>query len=955
MMTPERFRQVAELYHAACEGTADERAALLAQADPELRREVESLLLEPAGGEFLERPAIRNAPHLLRDSSLTGLASGACLGPYRIESKLGEGGMGEVFRAIDTRLGRAVAIKIMRDQFRARFEREARAISSLNHPNICTLYDIGPNYLVMELVDGETVAARLKSGPLPAKTALLFGSQILSALSEAHGKGIVHRDLKPGNIMIAKSRIRVLDFGLAKSGRHETVTGSNTVMGTPAYMAPEQREGKPADARADIYSFGCVLYEMLTGKRAGAQRRRLPSRKLERIVSRCLEEDPASRWQSTTELQRELAAATAVGSRRKLIVAAALGLLALFTAGYVSLQRAPKLTAKDTIVLADFENKTGDPVFDQTLRQGLAAQLEQSPFLRLLPDEGIKQALHFMNRPTETPLSPEVAREICERVGSTGVLEGSIASLGRQYVLWLRARNCETGDVLAQEQAQAGRKEEVLNALGRIAVQIRTRLGESLASVQEHSTPLEQATTSSLEALKAYSAGRRARYSNGGPAAIPHLQRAIAIDPQFAIAYGDLSWVYWDMGQTDLSAECTRKAYELRVRVSDRERLLILFLYDRQVTGNLPRELQTLESWVQTYPRDWLPFSVLAGWGTLGTGQYERGIQAAQEALRLNPDSSFSYIGGFHNFLLDRFAEAEDGFRRMAERKLEIPEVLVLRYYVAFFKADQAGMEREIARARGEHVEDWMSHNQAMVLARSGRMRQARTMWERAVAMALQDGKSESAALYEVAEAVCEANFGNAAAAQERARAALELAKGRDVENGAAFALALSGDSAESQRLAADLERRFPEDTPVQFEYLPTLRAFSALDHRAPLDAVERLQRALPYDFALPGTGFAGHFGGLYPAYVRGKAYLEAQQGREAAAEFQKVLDHRGIVFADPVGALAHLQMGRAYAVLGDMAKAKKAYQDFLTLWKDADADIPVLKQAKTEYAKLYL
>ena len=954
-MTPEHFQQIEELYHAARERTAEERAALLEQTDPELRREIESLLAAHANGEFLDRPAIQNAAELLNDSSLTALAVGACLGPYRIQGKLGEGGMGEVFRAVDTRLDRAVAIKIMRQQFSARFEREARAIAALNHSNICTLFDVGPNYLVMELVEGETVATLLKSGPFPVKTVLLYASQILAALAEAHGKGIIHRDLKPANIMIAKSGVKVLDFGLAKSGTNETVTASCMVMGTPAYMAPEQREGKPADARTDIYSFGCVIYEMLTGARVGSRRRRLPSRKLETIVNRCLEEDPAQRWQSAAGLERELAAVTTVGGLRKVVVAAAAFCLLVLFAAYLYLHRPPKLTAKDTIVLAEFENKTGDPVFDQTLRQGLAVQLQQSPFFRLVSDESIKQALHLMNRSAEMALTPEVAREICERTGSAAVLEGSIARLGSQYVLWLRARNCRTGDVLAeeQEQAQATRKEEVLNALSRIAIQIRTRLGESLATIQEHSTPLEQATTSSLEALKAYSAGRSALFAHGGPAAIPHFQRAIAIDPQFAMAYGDLSITYWNMGQTDLSAEYTRKAYELRDRVSDRERRWILFLYDRQVTGNLPRELQNLESWVQMYPRDWMPFAVLAGWGTQGTGQYERGIQAAQEALRLNPDNPFSYVAALHYFFLDRFPEAADGLQRAAQHKLELPEYLVTRYYLAFFKGDQAAMEREIARARGEHAEDWMSHNQAMVLARSGRMRQARTMWEHAVAMTQQAGLLESAAKFESAEAVCEAHFGNTAAAKVRARAALQLTKDRDVEYAAAFALALSGDSSESQRLAGDLEKRFPEDTPVQFEYLPTLRALSALAHRAPLDAIERLQRALPYDFALPGTAFFAKFGGLYPAYVRGQAYLEARQGREAAAEFQKVLDHRGIVYADPIGALAHLQMGRAYIVSGDMANAKKAYEDFLTLWKDADADIPILKQARAEYAKL--
>jgi len=954
-MSPDRFRRIAELYNAAREATPNERAALLAQTDPETRREVESLLSESSGAEFLDRPAMRNAPELLADATLTLLPSGACLGPYRIESKLGEGGMGEVFRAVDTRLGRAVAIKTAHAQFSARFEREARAISALNHPNICTLYDVGPNYLVLELVEGETLAGCLKKGPLSIQTVLLYASQIAAALSEAHGKGIIHRDLKPGNIMIAKSGIKVLDFGLARSGRDETVTASHMIVGTPAYMAPEQREGKPADARADIYAFGCVLYEMLTGARVGPHQKRIRPRRLERIVNKCLEEEPAQRWQSTGELQQTLAPIHPVRGATRMALAAAAILISIAAAVYSYLHRAPKLTAKDTIVLAEFENKTADPVFDQTLSQGLAVELAQSPFLTLLPDEGIKQALRLMNRPIDTRLTPEIAREVCERTASTAVLEGSITGVGSQYILWLRARNCRSGDALAQEQAQAGKKEEVLSALSRIAIQIRTKLGESRATIQEHSTPLDSATTQSLEALKAYSAGVIAYYAYGNAASIPHFQRAIALDPQFAMAHARLGFYSWNMGQTDLGAEEVRKAYELRDRVSNQERFYILFLYDRQVTGNLQRELQTLETWAQTYPRDYLAPGLIAGWATRGTGQYERGIQAAEESIRLNPDAAPPYSSlAHHNLYLDRFSATADALQRAAERKMESPEFLFTRYDLAFINGDQAGMEREIARARGNlEADDRITNNQALVLARSGKMQQARTIWERAIASALQAKWPARAAIFESAEAVCEAHFGNTARAKERARAALDRAKDRDVEYAAAIALALSADSAGSQRLVADLEKRFPEDTSVQFEYLPILHALSALAHRAPLDAVERLQRALPYDFALPGTAFVGKFGGGYPAYVRGQAYLEAGRGQEAAAEFQKILNHRGVVLADPIGALAHLQLGRALERAGDHAKARAAYQDFLTLWKDADSDILVLKQASAEYAKL--
>lgn len=613
----------------------------------------------------------------------------------------------------------------------------------------------------------------------------------------------------------------------------------------------------------------------------------------------------------------------------------------------------PKLTEKDTIVLADFDNKTGDAVFDQTLRQGLGVQLEQSPFLRLVSDQNIQQALHLMNRPTETPLTPDVAREVCERTGGSAVLEGSIAGLGSQYVLWLRATSCRGGDVLAEEQALAGKKEEVLSALSRIATQIRTRLGESLAVIQEHSTPLERATTSSLEALKAYSAAKVAQYAHGGQAAISHLQQAIAIDPQFAMAHADLGFLSWNQGETDLGAEQVRLAYKLRDRVSDRERRYILMLYDRVVTGNLQKELQTLEAWAQTYPRDTAAVGILGGWVAMGTGQYERGIQAGKDTIQLDPNMPYGYTSAAHYTSLDRFTEAEDLLRKAAQRNLEIPGMLVQRYYLAFMKGDQPGMAREIARAPSEHAEDWMAHHQALVLARSGQMRQARVMWDRATALANQAGRHEDAAIYTAAEAVCEARFGSYGQARTRARSALDLAKGRDVEYSAAFALALSGELSESQKLAADLAKRFPEDTPVQFEYLPTLHALFAIHNHAPSDAIERLETSRPYDLAMPGTSFFAKFGGLYPAYVRGEAYLAAGRGQEAAAEFQKVLGHRGIVLADPVGVLAHLQLGRVFALSGDKARAKAAYETFFSLWKDADPAIPILTSAKAEYGRL--
>jgi eukaryotic-like serine/threonine-protein kinase len=939
-MSSERFRQIEALYHAAREATPDERATLLAQADTELRYEVELLLSTRDGGEFLDRPAVQHASDHLGET--VAFTAGARLGPYRIENKLGAGGMGDVFRAVDTRLGRAVAIKITQERFSARFEREARAIASLNHPNVCTLYDVGPNYLVMELVEGETLAARLKSGALPVSTALQYASQIAAALAEAHAKGIVHRDLKPGNIMIANTGVKVLDFGLASLQGDQTLTGEGMVMGTPAYMAPEQREAKPADARTDIFAFGCVLYEMLTGERAAHPRTRIRSRTLDTIVSRCLEADPGHRWQSAADVQQALGSVRN-GPRGS-------------TAGAKASPRSVAKPARTTrIVLGEFENKTGDPVFDGILREGLSVQLQQSSFLTLVSDQQVQQVLRFMNKPPETRLTRDVAQEICERTDGTAVLEGSIGSMGSQYILSLNARHCRSGDILGQEQAQAASKEDVLTVLTAIAVRIRARLGESLSNIREHSTPLEKATTSSLEALKAYSASRAAVFARGFAAGIPHLQRAIAIDPEFAMAHADLGFFCWNMGQTDLGAKYVAKAYELRDRVSERERLFILFLYDRQVTGNLHKELETLESWAQTYPADFMPWSVLGGWGTQGTGQYQRGIDATEVALRINPDLTPAY-GSLvaHNLGLGRFAEAAAALQRAAERKLQNPLFLVSRYYLAFLEGDEAGMKREVERAHGNlEAEDWMSHNQALVLARAGQMRNARVLWRHTIERTQQTGHLERAAIYQAAQAVCEALLGNRDLAKDSAGAAVALGQGRDVVYAAAFALALAGEFSESKRMAEDLASRFPEDTPVQFEYLPTLRALFALEEKAPSDAVDRLQAALPYDLAMPGTAFFAKFGGLYPAYVRGLAYLEAGRGWEAAAEFQKVLDHRGIVLADPIGALAHLQLGRALALLGESDRATRAYQDFLAVWKHADPDIPLLKQARAEYGKL--
>jgi DNA-binding winged helix-turn-helix (wHTH) protein/tetratricopeptide (TPR) repeat protein len=638
------------------------------------------------------------------------------------------------------------------------------------------------------------------------------------------------------------------------------------------------------------------------------------------------------------------------------IAAGVVAVLIVAVGAWRLLQAAPAvLTSKDTIVLADFANSTGDPVFDGTLRQGLAVQLEQSPFLSLIPEQRIWRTLGLMGRPADAPLTGETAREVCERTGAAALVEGSIATLGNQYVLGLRARHCRTGEVLDEEQGQAARKEGVLNALSLMASRLRGRVGESLTTVEKYSTPLAEATTSSLEALKAYSTGWEVHAARGASASLPMFLRATELDPQFAMADASLGRIYADLDQSDLASASIERAWQLRDRASEAEKFFLSANYQSLVTGNLEAAQQTCEAWAQAYPREVRPHLILAGMVHKTPGRYEKALAEAQRAIELDPDFAMGYYSlGVNNVYLGRVDEAETALRAAVARGLDIDEFIMLAYDIAFLRGDAADREHEVARARARPGgENWMSAREAFVAAYSGHLKSARDISRRAVAQAQQAGQPERAALWEAGAAVREALFGNRTSASEGALSALRLSHDREVEYGAALALTLSRNPSRAQILVEDLQKRFPEDSSVRFSYLPTLQALLALNRGEPERALEVLQVSTPHELGVPRSSISGLFGALYPVYLRGHAYLAAHRGAEAAAEFQKILDHRTIVVSDPIGALAHLQLGRAYANAGDNAKARAAYQDFFELWNDADPDIPILKLAKSEYVML--
>jgi serine/threonine protein kinase/tetratricopeptide (TPR) repeat protein len=984
---------------------------------------------EPESSPRPEPPHV--VPPVPESANGNGNLIGKKVSHYRVLEVLGGGGMGMLYRAEDLKLGRQVALKFLPEEMAwdtlalKRFEREARTASSLDHHNICTVYEVEEHedrpFIVMQLLKGETLRDRLatlaaRQEKLPLDELLNIAVQVCDGLQAAHAGGIIHRDIKPANIFLTSSgQAKILDFGLAKpvSSAHDagsdglqldgsgiavaaqpartapadtTLTRLGVAVGTAGYMSPEQVRGEKLDARTDIFSFGLVLYEMATGQRAFSgetavdvheailnqtptsvrERNSTIPPELETIINRAVEKNREQRYQTAAEMGSALktladrpveseSGRSRIPARWQWLAAAvALIAVAGIAVGlYRRSHRAPKLTEQDTIVIADFENKTGDPVFDDTLQQALSIQLQQSPFVNVLSDRKVRATLKLMNRSGES-LTEDVAREICVRTGSKAMLVGSLATSSPGYVIDLKAMDCGGNQAIAEIRQQVTDKQSVLPALDKATKQLRSRLGESLGSIDKYAAPLQEATTPSLDALRAYSLGWKTHRTKGGPAAIPFYQRAVELDPNFAIAYNQLAVTYRNTFDFDRMEEYASKAYQLRERVSERERFAIEAFYYHYATGELPKAAQIYQLWQQRYPRDSKPFS---GLGAIycNLGDMEKYLEQTQAVMGLEPDFFLSYVNlasAYEN--LNRIDEADQVLKQAEQHHLTEHPLLIDRYELAFLKGDRAEMAELVAALKKmSGLDHELFASLADTEAWYGKYKNARELGKQAIESAQRDGDNERAAFYLATQALSRMPAGNRQQSRADALAALKLSQSLNIKAVSALALARAGDVAAARTLAAELDNKYPLSTAVQQYWLPTIEAAIALEAGQDQRALDLLKKTASIELgALVPVAY------LCPAYIRGEAYLMMGNGKAAGIEFHKFIEHYGAVGLFSWGALARLELARAYALeaQSDPAyreKARTAYQNFLTLWKDADPDILIYKQAKAEYAKL--